>query len=1214
MERKDKMKRMKKTLAGILAAALVAGSFPILSGGQLDGFIVQAGAEDTRPSGIKGNVTATVDNGVLRVQKVPGTDGRMSEDYTGWAPNGKNSLTEAARASVTRIVIEPGVVNIAKEAFQLFPNVEIVGYTGLNTDITLSSIGGYAFAGLSHLKTVTLPNSVSSLSSHAFEGCSSLRSINIPKNLSSIGDHAFSRCYGLSQLYIPNNVTRIGEYAFSDCSNLSTVTFENPYTKGSPLWIGDYAFYGVNDATIAYTGVYELYDGESDIDAGTPVYTLSGKSLKWSPVHYTITTEATGIGDVIVSDTHPAIGEKVDLTITPYGTYKTKVISVTDASGNYVNLNTVSDTSYYFRMPASDVTISVEFQRVYDIDVYATKYGTVKVADYTLAEGETARVTFVPDEGAYLDEYSVVSSGTRETIAEGKGSSVTFKMPAYDVEIYAWFKKKKYDITINSANNGTVTANTSSAAEGSNVSLTVTPDEGYILSALYVRDEDGGLLSDALDYTFVMPDSDVTVTPVFEVKPVEYIDLTNAAVYVDTGSKTVTVYVDNDDVPVGAYNVQYFPEGSDTPAGTDFPTEAGTYIAAVSAAEGSGYTGAARSEPFTVTKSADKTPRTTPSYVPDVVPEWSPVHYTITTEATGIGDVIVSDTHPAIGEKVDLTITPYGTYKTKVISVTDASGNYVNLNTVSDTSYYFRMPASDVTISVEFQRVYDIDVYATKYGTVKVADYTLAEGETARVTFVPDEGAYLDEYSVVSSGTRETIAEGKGSSVTFKMPAYDVEIYAWFKKKKYDITINSANNGTVTANTSSAAEGSNVSLTVTPDEGYILSALYVRDEDGGLLSDALDYTFVMPDSDVTVTPVFEVKPVEYIDLTNAAVYVDTGSKTVTVYVDNDDVPVGAYNVQYFPEGSDTPAGTDFPTEAGTYIAAVSAAEGSGYTGAARSEPFTVTKSADKTPRTTPSYIPDVVPEKETTPDTTPDITPSYIPNYIPAYIPTTTTTTVTTPAVDISKYSIKAQEDSDSFRLSWEAVPNAESYALYIQKDGNYLLVAELGKDTSAEIIEATNKTDFYVSTGGDYTKYKYDAKKGFTKAGTLAADKINTVKRANNVEEAFMVKYKISGVYSADRDSYKVSAKVYYKPAIKAVVSKDRARLSFAAVKDAEGYGLFRLNANGKLKLISETTKNAFIVNGLKYGKKYTYAVKALVNGSWTKVYKSDLVTVKAK
>ncbi|MBO6302800.1 MAG: leucine-rich repeat domain-containing protein [Ruminiclostridium sp.] len=867
------MKRMKKTLAGILAATLVAGSFPILSGGQLDGFTVQAGAEDTRPSGIKGNVTATVDNGVLRVQKVPGTDGRMSEDYTGWAPNGKNSLTEAARASVTKIVIEPGVVNIAKEAFRLFPNVKSVGYSGLSTDSTLSSIGEYAFAGLSHLKTVTLPNSVSSLSSHAFEGCSSLRSINIPKNLSSIGDHAFSRCYGLSQLYIPNNVTRIGEYAFSDCSNLSTVTFENPYTKGSPLWIGDYAFYGVNDATIAYTGVYELYDGESDIDAGTPVYTLSGKSLKWSPVHYTITTEAIGIGDVIVSDTHPAIGEKVDLTITPYGTYKTKVISVTDASGNYVNFNTVSDTSYNFRMPASDVTISVEFQRVYDIDVYATKYGTVKVADYTLAEGETARVTFVPDEGAYLDEYSVVSSGTRETIAEGKGSSVTFKMPAYDVEIYAWFKKKKYDITINSANNGTVTANASSAAEGSNVSLTVTPDEGYILSALYVRDEDGGLLPDALDYTFVMPDSDVTVTPVFEVKPVEYIDLTNAAVYVDTGSKTITVFVDNDDVPVGAYNVQYFPEGSDTPVGTDFPTEAGTYIAAVSAVEGSGYTGAARSEPFTVTK-----------------------------------------------------------------------------------------------------------------------------------------------------------------------------------------------------------------------------------------------------------------------------------------------------------------------------------------------------SADKTPRTTPSYIPDVVPEKETTPDTTPDITPSYIPNYIPAYIPTTTTTTVTTPAVDISKYSIKAQEDSDSFRLSWEAVPNAESYALYIQKDGNYLLVAELGKDTSAEIIEATNKTDFYVSTGGDYTKYKYDAKKGFTKAGTLAADKINTVKRANNVEEAFMVKYKISGVYSADRDSYKVSAKVYYKPAIKAVVSKDRARLSFAAVKDAEGYGLFRLNANGKLKLISETTKNAFIVNGLKYGKKYTYAVKALVNGSWTKVYKSDLVTVKAK
>ena len=49
----------------------------------------------------------------------------------------------------------------------------------------------------------------------------------------------------------------------------------------------------------------------------------------------------------------------------------------------------------------------------------------------------------------------------------------------------------------------------------------------------------------------------------------------------------------------------------------------------------------------------------------------------------------------------------------------------------------------------------------------------------------------------------------------------------------------------------------------------------------------------------------------------------------------------------------------------------------------------------------------------------------------------------------------------------------------------------------------------------------------------------------------------------------------------------------------------------DGKLKLVTETAKRAVRITGTKAGKEYSYAY---VDGKWTTVYTSDIVTVKAK
>ena len=81
-------------------------------------------------------------------------------------------------------------------------------------------------------------------------------------------------------------------------------------------------------------------------------------------------------------------------------------------------------------------------------------------------------------------------------------------------------EKMPKTITIDeSVSNGTVTADKTSAAEGDTVTLTVTPDEGYSVGSVSVKDTDNEdvELTDYHDgtYSFTMPAKDVTVSATF---------------------------------------------------------------------------------------------------------------------------------------------------------------------------------------------------------------------------------------------------------------------------------------------------------------------------------------------------------------------------------------------------------------------------------------------------------------------------------------------------------------------------------------------------------------------------------------------------------------------------------------------------------------------------------------------------------------------------
>ena len=122
--------------------------------------------------------------------------------------------------------------------------------------------------------------------------------------------------------------------------------------------------------------------------------------------------------------------------------------------------------------------------------------------------------------------------------------------------------------------------------------------------------------------------------------------------------------------------------------------------------------------------------------------------------------------------------------------------------------------------------------------------------------------------------------------------------------------------------------------------------------------------------------VIEAPVSEKIDLSEGTVTVDTENKTVSAEVDGESVPESEYHVIYFTyeeiEGGETVTrvGTEYPTEPGTYIAAVVANEDSElYTGENRSQPFTVEAAAEDSSESTPDSKSDTSKAEESKSDT-----------------------------------------------------------------------------------------------------------------------------------------------------------------------------------------------------------------------------------------------------
>ena len=449
-------------------------------------------------------------------------------------------------------------------------------------------------------------------------------------------------------------------------------------------------------------------------------------------------------------------GETVTLTITPNEGYEFDQLTVMDGE-TQVDVTITTEGKYTFVMPAGNVEISATYKAIYyDIVIVPPVSGNVTADKQTASYGETVTLTVTSDEGYELDQLTVMDGETQVDVTITTDGKYTFVMPAGNVVISTLFKMVDYAVTIQPAENGTVTADKATANMGETVTLTITPNEGYEFDQLTVMNGTTQVAVTPAEegkYTFVMPAGNVEISATFKM--------------------------------------------------TD---------------------------------------------------------YAITIQPAENGTVTADKETAHIGETVTLTITPNEGYELDEIHIMNGT-TQVAVTPAEEGKYTLVMPAGNVVISTLFKMVdYAVTIQPAENGTVIADKQTANMGETVTLTITPNEGYEFDQLIVMNGTTQVAVTITTDGKYTFVMPAGNVEISATYKAIDYTITIEPAENGTVTADKATANMGETVTLTITPNEGYELDEIHVMNGTTRLTTvseDEGNHTFVMPANNVVISALFK---------------------------------------------------------------------------------------------------------------------------------------------------------------------------------------------------------------------------------------------------------------------------------------------------------------------------------------------------------------------
>lgn len=564
-------------------------------------------------------------------------------------------------------------------------------------------------------------------------------------------------------------------------------------------------------------------------------------------------------GTVILSTAAAKRGETVLLQYIAAFGYKFKAAYVT-----YSNVVNAPIENGSFVMPADNVSVKAVFEKIDSSTVYSvtTSFetgGVLKAYSEYAAEGEYVYYSVDSDDG-YLLEKVTLSYGGEEFILEER----YFLMPASDVVIKAYFcmpdgEERYYTVEISGNNFGSVflEAEDNKFAAGEKVELIISPAPGYEAAGISVN----GVYAEGT--SFFMPECDVVVAADFRFKgySVSFAEqysgysVTGAPEYALPGSRVTFDVAPFGNVAVNSVTVLY---GNDEEEHEIVPVQGCLYR----------YSFIMGSDNAVIT----------------VYTAGSNKKYAVTIALTEGGSVTANGvSEAAAGNVVGLTFSPDDGYRLKedgfIAEYTDEKGETHKALSASGS---FIMPAYDVIVYAEFEKVYDVIAYIGDDLNVLPSVSQAAPGETVTFTVVAHDDDIVADSMFVSltvSGKNVDI----GNALVYVLPPIDASVPAVVYINKPEYTeLNTANSyylylesgagGSVSANFSSGArvpEGEEIYLSVSADDGYVPAGFTLEYEGR---SESVSDVFIMPYAPIgaTLRARFEERPAS--NLTPEGIY------------------------------------------------------------------------------------------------------------------------------------------------------------------------------------------------------------------------------------------------------------------------------------------------------------------------------------------------------
>ena len=209
-------------------------------------------------------------------------------------------------------------------------------------------------------------------------------------------------------------------------------------------------------------------------------------------------------------------GDTITVTAKPNAGYKLKNW---DGSSDFTDLAAGKGSTFAFTMPDSHLTIGAEFEiAYYGIDVNDAEVLINESIDYSAQAKLGDSITLTANDAPSGKRFSHwVFYGVELTPEQEKSSTISFKMPEEDIELYPVYVFVNLGITVE---NATVTVNGTEANKADELDrIEVIANEAAAGSIFEKWDVEGLILSDAEltnpHLTFDMPGVAITLTPIY---------------------------------------------------------------------------------------------------------------------------------------------------------------------------------------------------------------------------------------------------------------------------------------------------------------------------------------------------------------------------------------------------------------------------------------------------------------------------------------------------------------------------------------------------------------------------------------------------------------------------------------------------------------------------------------------------------------------------